>query len=222
LVIDLGSAQDVNYLFMIDDGSTPFAVLLEANSSNSWSTPPYVGGIYRITANDPIYGKQCRGIKFATQHYRYWRIHWNAAGSFVPTVSLSRLALGLDTSYAAPTSAEPEWGGIGFTPQDRGAQDVSLGGNVVAETLPQSNKYTLSIPSASSTGYAWWMNLYNTVRLHTPFIFTLMEDTFVSPKIFTIVRYVMFASPPDITEQAYDSITGDFRVVMKVELIDAL
>jgi len=71
IVIDLGSAQSVDFFAIVPDYRNGFGVstlTLEANSADSWGAPAFSQSITLDTTHQV-------GVEtFATQSYRYWRL----------------------------------------------------------------------------------------------------------------------------------------------------
>ena len=106
VVIDLGSAQTVEHMFLIGsalEGLNFTSITLEANTSDSWGAPAYSSGAITSFPENLLY------LATGTQSYRYWRVViTNGAGGATFT-GFSNLFLGealsltnnnIDTSWS--------------------------------------------------------------------------------------------------------------------------
>lgn len=72
VVFDLGSAQSVDYLFLVgnalDSGLNFTSITLQANSSDSWGAPAYDSGAITSFPENLLY------LTTGGETYRYWRL----------------------------------------------------------------------------------------------------------------------------------------------------
>lgn len=99
IIINLGSAQDI-YAFIIQDHNitSGATVKLQANTSDSWTTPAYSNTF--TTISDPLF-------LYLDQEYQYWRVLVEDASNPDGYIEIGNLFLG---SYLELEQANACWG----------------------------------------------------------------------------------------------------------------
>ncbi len=134
-VIDLGSAQTVTALVLLDHNITNGGTItLEGHTSDSWGSPSYSQS---ITVQDPAY-------LYLNESYRYWRIV--PVDGSVSYFEAGQLFLG---TYTELTRLNAEWGAIrnhGYILQD----NVSYTGLQRRKAYAKQQKLSLDFPLMST------------------------------------------------------------------------
>lgn len=86
ITIDLGSAQAVDTIAIGGHNIAAMSLTLEANSSNSWTSPPFSRTVTLTT--------RMGYDNFSAETYRYWRVVVNDPGSPLGAVEIGRIGLG--------------------------------------------------------------------------------------------------------------------------------
>jgi hypothetical protein len=87
IVIDLGSAQEVDTFAMAGHNIEALEVTLEANSSDSWTSPPFSRTVTLTARMGYDY--------FTAETYRYWRVVIDDPGNSLGAIEVGRIGIGV-------------------------------------------------------------------------------------------------------------------------------
>lgn len=140
LVIDLGSAQAVTALILLDHTltSSDTVLKLEANSSDSWGAPAFTQNL--TWADGTILQT------FASQTYRYWRLSFTKSSSS-ESRDIGRIFLG---TYAA-TEHQPDFDGHDEKLEDPSRRAKTLGGQTWTDLQEQYKVINSQLSHVSQT-----------------------------------------------------------------------
>lgn len=167
VVIDLGSAQTVTSIILLDHTLT-FAdsnILLEGNATDAWGGPSF--------SRTLTWASGTIGETFLGQTLRYWRLSFTKS-SATESRDIGRLYLG---DYYQ-TTEQPEWSGYDQTLDDLARQQVSLAGQVWTEAVDRRYLLKCDFGKTPETMMSGLKAIFDSVGNTTPFF--IQVDT-VSP-----------------------------------------
>ncbi len=182
VVVDLGSAKDVDTLAILGHSlSSSVALTVEAHTSDSWGAPDFTTSLSFNTGAILKY-------LAAAETFRYWRYTLDDASASNAYVEVGRLWLG-ERITIDPSSL------LGFTVTKRRSDTVVTGRDRQKYSTEGVGwrAFQFSFPRTKVTMLNTIQTLYDTVGLHSSFIFS----NFDTARDYTIV------------DPVYVSFTGD-------------
>jgi hypothetical protein len=113
IVIDLGAATAIDTLGIISPNNT---LTIQANSADSWATPPFYIYMDKINSTDV-------SLELISQTYRYWRIIETGSVNFID------YATGTDVNLTSPDGNYNTPSNLCFMVDDIGDCGISVGNN---------------------------------------------------------------------------------------------
>ncbi len=191
VVIDLGSAQAVTTVILLDHTLTAGDTLikLEAHTSNTWGAPAFSTSL--TWAADLI------SKVFSQESYRWWRISFtkSAAGQ---TRDIGRVFLG---TYYQSTD-QPDYDGFKRKRVDPSATIRTVGQQTYADQRSKYRNIDLKfsdIPKAQADSFD---TVFDAVGMHTSFF--IQVDQAGSGELAELI-YVKFRSEPDYPVSSFDA-----------------
>ncbi len=186
VIIDLGSAKDVDTIAVLGHSLTTSAVVsIDANATDSWGGPSFTTSLTALTG--PI-------LKYlaAAQTYQYWRFNLSDASAASNYVEAGRLWLG--TKIAIDPSSL-----YNFTVSKRRSDTVTYGRDrqKYATEGVGWRHFSLSFPKTGGSALTNVLTMFDAVGNHSSLIFSNFDTTrsydIVEPCYCSIVGELTFA-----------------------------
>lgn len=172
IIIDMGAAVTCTYVAVLQHNFTSGAtVKIQANSSNSWITPPL--DVTITTISDEIVQS------FTSSNYRYWRLTMDDASN--PDTYLSVGYLYLGTALTMPGMNQ----GSVITYDTNSKSTKSFSGCLYGDTRLNFKSATFNFNNSGETNRQELITFFSTVSVIRPFILLIWEnDLDVEPPIY--------------------------------------
>lgn len=162
LTLDLGSAKSVTAFLVFAHTflNTDTLLKIQANSSDSWSAPPF--------AQNLTWSAAAIVTTFASQSYRWWRFSFTkAAASDIREVG--RLFLGTYLDLTEP----PDWDGLKIEQLDLSEHFRTVGGPTYSNIRSAPRRISADFSTLADASKQQVLNLSNNVGTGTPFFLTI-------------------------------------------------
>jgi hypothetical protein len=210
IVLDLGSAQSITSCVLVDydNPGAPPNPTLQANSSNSWGSPPFSTSAFTLENVSGFWV-----ATFAAQSYRYWRLLVTKdAASNVLTLGTMFLGNYFTTSHA------PEFLGFERVKVDPSVHQPSAGGQISSDVRPKFRRWRIELEHHPWSQVNDLENIFETLGRHTPFVFQLDETSGSAPE----VELIYARLNGDLSGRATSYASEGFRFAHRLDLQEAL
>jgi len=158
VVIDMGAAVTVDAAAIVGHNLTSAAIVrVEANSSDSWTTPPF------SRAFDPT--EECMMVTFPSQSYRYWRFYFDDGSNPDTYIEAGRLFFCVHWASVDPIDAE-----FSRSFEDTTRVSESITGQVFADVGVKARAMKLSLGFLSDLDCAALEVIVKASGTHEPII----------------------------------------------------
>lgn len=199
LVFDLENVVPVDNFLLCGNNATgeipATSIILEANSTNSWTTPAF-SVTYDLTLDNQLHNFV--HLEFAAQTFRYWRLTLqNPAGAYAGASNVflgTKIDLPVDTGYTFGLTAQSE---------------VAKGryGQRFIDKLPDLRSFSCEMTAMNQAERDSLGSIAHYCSTHTPFWMVLNPGESVFE-----AGYFYFSKAPEFTNQAYQLFTASFEL----------